>query len=192
MAEMTTHERMSRMYAHREADRVPVTDSPWGATIQRWRREGLPEGVTCREYFGLDHFAGIAADNSPRFPERVLEETDEYVLTTTKWGVTMKNWTHAGGVPQFLDFTIVDPASWAKAKARMCPTRDRINWDRLKRDYPRWRAEGAWISAGFWFGFDVAHAWAVGTERMLIAMATQPEWVADMSVSYTHLTLPTN
>jgi len=73
MAEVTTHQRMNRMYAHREADRVPVTDSPWGATIQRWRREGLPEGVTCREFFGLDHFVGL---NAVLYndPDRLWEE----------------------------------------------------------------------------------------------------------------------
>jgi uroporphyrinogen decarboxylase len=37
MAELTTHERVKRMYEHGEADRVPITDSPWGATIERWQ-----------------------------------------------------------------------------------------------------------------------------------------------------------
>ena len=32
---MTTQERMTRMYQHREADRVPIIDSPWGSTIAR-------------------------------------------------------------------------------------------------------------------------------------------------------------
>ena len=35
MKEMTSHERFSRMFAHKEADRVPIIDSPWGATIER-------------------------------------------------------------------------------------------------------------------------------------------------------------
>lgn len=180
MAGMTTHERMTRMYEHREADRVPITDSPWGATIERWRREGLPKSVSFTDYFDLDRFHGIGVDNSPRFPTRVIEETDEYRIHTTKWGATLRNWTHAGGVPEFLDFTVTDPESWAVAKKRMVPTRDRIDWARLEREYKTWRAEVAWISAGFWFGFDVTHSWFVGTERVLTAMAMQPEWFADM------------
>jgi len=36
---MTSRERFARMYAHQEADRVPVIDSPWGATIERWQSE---------------------------------------------------------------------------------------------------------------------------------------------------------
>ena len=43
---MTTHERMKRMMEHREADRVPVFDGPWAATLERWHREGLPENVS--------------------------------------------------------------------------------------------------------------------------------------------------
>ncbi len=180
MAEMTTHERMQRMYAHQEADRVPVTDSPWDATLERWHREGLPEGVDYADYFGLDKFAHISVDNSPRYPVRTLEETEEYTITTSAWGVTMKNWRHAGGVPQFLNFTITDPDSWAVAKARMEPSSDRIDWANLQRNYRKWREEGAWISAGLWFGFDVTHSWLVGTERVLTAMVEQPEWLMDI------------
>ena len=40
MPEMTTHQRMTRAYEHREADRVPVTDSPWAATVELHRNRG--------------------------------------------------------------------------------------------------------------------------------------------------------
>jgi len=180
MAEMTSHERIKRMYEHKEADRVPITDGPWGSTIERWHREGLPENVSYADYFGLDRMVSIGADNSPRFPHKVLEETDRYVISTTNWGTTIRNWKHAGGVPEFLDFTIKDPDSWREVKKRMTPDRDRVDWAGLKKNYPEWQKQGAWISAGFWFGFDVTHSWAVGTERVLMAMATDPEWVVDM------------
>lgn len=180
MAEMTTYERMQRMYAHQEADRVPVTDDPWNSTLERWRREGLPEGVSFTDYFGLDKFATIAVDNSPQYPEQVVEETPEYRVHTSRFGTTMRDWTHAGGVPEFLAHTIVDPQSWAEAKARMAPSRDRIPWAWLEQNYKRWREEGTWLRALLWFGFDVTHSWVVGTERTLIALAEQPEWLVDM------------
>jgi len=180
MAAMTTFERMKRMYEHREADRVPVTDGPWASTVERWRREGMPEGASVKDYFDLDDFAGLWVDNSPRYPTQVLEETEEYTINTTAWGATLKNWKHTGGVPEFLDFTIKDPDTWAEAKARMQPTRDRVNWEHLKDAYPKWRESGAWVSAALWFGFDVTHSWVVGTERLLMAMVEQPEWVVDM------------
>jgi len=62
----------------------------------------------------------------------------------------------------------------------MTPTRDRVNWQQLERDYKTWRKEGYWICAGFFFGFDVAHSWITGTETLLLAMVTDPEWVVDL------------
>jgi uroporphyrinogen decarboxylase len=179
-ATMTTHERMRRMYAHEAADRVPVTDSPWGATVERWHREGMPEDVSYVDFFGLDKIAHIGVDNSPRYPTGVVEETEDYVVRTTAWGATLKNWKHIASTPEFLDFTIDGPDAWREAKARMTPSDDRIPWAALEADYRRWREEGYWIEAGLWFGFDVTHSWAVGTERLLMALLTDPDWCRDM------------
>lgn len=179
-ATMTTHERFTRIYEHREADRIPVLDSPWATTLDRWRREGMPADVSWVDYFDLDRVARIGADNSPRYPERIVEETDGYIVKSTKWGATLKNWKHRTSTPEFCGFTIVDPDSWQKAKARMTPDRDRVDWARLQREYAGWREQGAWIEAGLWFGFDVTHSWTVGTERLLMAMLEEPEWVSDM------------
>lgn len=180
MKEMTSHERFQRMFEHKEADRIPIIDAPWGSTIERWRKEGMPKDLNFVDFFGLDHIGYVEADNSPRYEEKVIEETEAYKIYTSKWGVTMKQWKHAASTPEFLDFTIVDPDSWLKAKERITPTRDRVDWKKLEADYPVWKKKGCWIQAGLWFGFDVTHSWAVGTERMLIALAENPEWCKDM------------
>ena len=46
---MTTHERILRMYQHREADRVPIIDHPWRGAIARWEREGMKQ-ATARSF----------------------------------------------------------------------------------------------------------------------------------------------
>ncbi|MGI6238527.1 MAG: uroporphyrinogen decarboxylase family protein [Christensenellales bacterium] len=179
MAAMTSHERFKRMYEHREADRIPILDSPWKETIDRWCAEGMPS----RDYiahFDLDKVAHIGVDNSPRYETRTLEQTDEYVIYTTAWGATLKSWKKHGSTPEFLDFTIKDAEKWLDAKSRMTFDKNRIPWDHLKQNYERWRAEGYWISAGLWFGFDITHSWLVGTERFLIAMMEEPEWCAEI------------
>lgn len=177
---MSTHERMKRMFAHQEADRIPVIDSPWNTTIERWQREGMPAGTNYIEYFDLDLIPTISVDNSPRYPAGIVEETDAYIIRTTPWGATLKDWKHITSTPAFLDFCIKDPDSWRHAKERMRPSADRIPWETLKFNYAKWRATGAWIQAELWFGFDVSHAWTVGTERLLMAMAEQTEWCEDM------------
>lgn len=177
---MTSHERFRRMYEHRDADRVPIIDSPWGATFERWHAEGLPTGVPWTEYFGIDSIASIWTDNSPRYPTRVIEQTDEYTISTTAWGVTLKQWRHIASTPEFIDFTIKGPDTWREAKARMTPSEDRIDWAGLARQYPKWREQGQWISGHLWFGFDITHSWTVGTERLLMALVEDPEWCVDM------------
>ena len=179
-AELTTHERYLRVFNHENPDRLPRHDSPWGSTVARWQKEGLPPGIGPHEFFGWDNIAGISHDNSPRFPVGTVEETDEFYVHTTPWGATMRNWRHRGGVPEFLDFRIKDRDSWAAAKERMTPTDDRVDWAHLEAQYPTWQASGAWIVAGAWFGYDVFASWHVGYDRFLIALADDPDWCKDM------------
>ena len=177
---MTTQERIARMYERRDADRVPITDSPWPSTLSRWYKEGMPAGMDFRDYFGIDKFASLMVDNSPRYPEETLEDTDEYTVYTTNFGVTMKQWKNASSTPQFLNHTIVDSDSWYRAKERITPSDDRISWKWLDDNYKKLREEGQWFSAFLWFGFDVTHSWVVGTERTLMAIAEEAEWITDM------------
>jgi len=180
MAGLTTRERFQRMFEHREADRIAIIDVPWSSTIERWQREGLPAGMDFTEFFDIDGEVQLWLDVSPRYPVRVIEETESYRIHTNAWGVTMKDWKHAGGTPEFLEHTIVNPDAWAVAKQRMTPTPDRIDWKNLEKNYPEWRRRGLWIEGVPWFGFDVTHAWAVGTERTLMALVEEPDWMRDM------------
>ncbi|MEA2062862.1 MAG: uroporphyrinogen decarboxylase family protein [Gemmatimonadota bacterium] len=187
--ELTTRERFTRMFEHRDADRVPIFDYPWPTTIERWHKEGLPEGTDFVDYFGLDQVIEIQLDNSPRYPEKVIEETGEYKIYTTSFGITMKQWKHLTSTPEYLDFSIKDRESWQNAKERMTPDPDRIPWERLKKNYRKWRESGHWIQTNLWFGFDVTHAWAVGTEQLLVALVEDPEWCMDMFNHYLDVNL---
>lgn len=178
MTKMTSHERFSRMFAHKEADRIPIIDSPWGDTVARWQREGMPSDVSYVDYFDLDRVAGMAGDTGPRWPSRRLEETDEYVIDLTSWGVTIKN-LKTTSVPQYLDFRINSPDTWREARDAMTPSRDRVNWDHLKANYKTWREQGCWIQGHGWFGFDATHGF-VDMELLLEAMVEQPEWCVEM------------
>ncbi|HSV74607.1 MAG TPA: uroporphyrinogen decarboxylase family protein [Chthonomonadales bacterium] len=177
-AALTSRERFQRMFEHREADRIPIIDSPWADTIERWHSEGMPRDVSFVDYFDLDHVVHVGGDSGPRWPSERLEETDEYVVDRTSWGVTLKNLKRTS-VPQYLDFRINSPEAWQEAKERMQPARDRVDWDHLRRHYAGWREGGAWVCGGLWFGFDAAHAFT-DMEQLLEAMIERPEWVADM------------
>ena len=177
---MTTRERVQRMFAHKEADRVPIMDYPWGGTIKRWKREGMPEDADWRDYFDVDKFETIGVDVSPQYEQKVLEDNDEFSVYTTSYGITMKRLKGDDATPEYLDFTVSDSGKWAAAKARMNHNPDRVDWDYLKKTFPKWDAEGRWVEGTFWFGFDATHSGMIGTETMLIAMLEEPEWVEDM------------
>jgi uroporphyrinogen decarboxylase len=169
------------MFAHQDADRIPIIDSPWDATIERWQNEGMPKGQSYVDYFGLDKFIQLKlTDNSPRYPAQTISETETEKVYTSEWGVTMRQWKHAASTPEFLSHTIIDGDAWRKAKERITVSSDRVNWDLLQKHYKGMRASGAWLAPVLWFGFDVTHSWMVGTERVLLALVEDPEWMVDM------------
>jgi len=186
---MTSKERIKRMFEHRDADRVPITDSPWAGTLARWMKEGMPQDADWRDYFQVDKIEAIIIDISPRYEQKVIEDTADYVIATTEWGVTLKNFKVPDSTPEFLDYRVNTPEKWEEAKKRMTVSRDRVDWDYLKANFPQWQAEGRWIQGLFWFGFDVLHSWMAGTETVLIAMLENPEWFSDMVNTYLDRTI---
>lgn len=144
----------------------------------------MPEDADWRDFFGADKVSCIGVDISPRFECRTVEENDRWRIVTTNWGVTLREFKEEDSTPEFLDYRVCTPEAWAEAKARMVPSRDRVDWKYLEENYPKWRAEGRWIEAGFWFGFDVTHSWMAGTETVLCALLEEPEWASDMFNTY--------
>jgi uroporphyrinogen decarboxylase len=185
MAGLTTHERMTLVYEHREPDCVPITDSPWDSTICRWHLEGLPREITWQEHLGVDRIIVLVEDSeivdtSPRFEPRVIDETDSYRVEQDVWGKTKMSFKPIRATPKHIASAVHDRETWAAAKRRMVPTRDRVNWGRLGTEWGRWRSEGSWISVGPWFGYDIVNARMVDPETILFALADDPSWVRDM------------
>jgi len=180
MKPLKSDERISRVFNHKEADRIPIYNEPWNSTISRWEKEGMPKGMDYIDFFDLDKIRTFGVDNSPQYTAKTIEETDVYHIYTTQWGATLKQWKHAASTPEFLDFTIKDPDTWKSAKERMSFNKERINWKELEESYPKWAKEGAFIQFAGWFGFDITHSWVVGTERVLMALCENPEWLMDM------------
>jgi uroporphyrinogen decarboxylase len=178
--EMTSKERIGRMFDHKEADHVAIADSPWTGTLLRWKKEGMPADVDWRDYFGTDKIERISVDISPRYERKIIKETDEFIINTTEWGVTLKNFKVPDSTPEFIDYRVNTREKWEEAKARMDFSPERINWDYLKKNYPLWQKNCSWIEGNFCFGFDWLQAWMAGMETILIAMLEDPEWFTDM------------
>jgi len=185
MIQLTERERILRTYRRQEVDRIPMLDTAWAGTKKRWIKEGMPENVSWEDFFGLDHVIRICPDNSPRFPNRVLEETDRYKIITTKWGTTQRVFRELDSTPENLNYRYDSSEKWEEAKqAMLTPCDDRIPWAYLKENYPKWKAEGRFLQLIVWFGFDVAHSHMIGTENFLMGMMEEPEWATDVFDTY--------
>ncbi len=182
---MTGKERFDLALAHREGDRVPIDDSPWRTTIARWHREGLPEGTSPAEYFGYE-MSGAGADLTLGMEPEVVEETDEYTIAWNSNGALRKNFKHSTSTPECIDFKIKTPDDWFAWKENLEVGRDRINWEGGLRNQRAAREKGLWFPYRAATGYDKSQG-VVGSERLLMAMATEPDWCADIFMTWTDM-----
>ncbi len=175
---MTSQERVWLALNHREADRVPVSDFPWGTTEARWHGEGLPEGVSAADHFGFDLW-GIWADNSLQLEPRVLQEDDECRVSTGSDGQTVRNWKAHTSTPELIDFAVQSPAQWQELKPRMAYNDRRLDWPGARAGLERARQRGLFTYLALGPGFTKVCN-LVGPERCLMAMVEEADWVRDM------------
>lgn len=99
---MNPRERAIRALNLEEPDVIPVHDSPWPETVNRWMKEGYPiSGVEPKDYFNYA-FTFVNSDISPRYESLVLEEDDRSRIATDGWGAMNKYWKGRYGTPSFL------------------------------------------------------------------------------------------
>ena len=184
--EMTSKERIRLALDHQEADRVAIHDSPWGTTVARWHREGLPEGVSPNEHFGYE-FASVGPDLSLRFPTETLEETDEYTVQSRADGAIHRNWKGRTSTPELLGFKIQSRRDWEEHKPRLAFDDSRVNYDGVKAAMDNARTAGRFFTFGGGIGYDHNSASMLGPVRLLTGMLEDPEWIADIFMSQADL-----
>ncbi len=190
---MTSLERVSRVLKRQPVDRTPVALSPWGETVERWRREGHlapDEGVA--EHFEQDlrYSSGVNCVVDLDFQPEVLEETDETILTRDGNGAMLRRYKQKSATPEHVGFAVHDRASWEElARPRLLEVdRRRLYWENY-REARRTAAEQQQFFC--WSGvapFEQIHP-LCGHEHMLMGMALDPAWVQDMVMTYAHLTV---
>ncbi|MBD3181594.1 hypothetical protein GF312_04825 [Candidatus Poribacteria bacterium] len=183
----TSRERVSLALQHQEADRVAIQDSPWGTTIARWRKEGLPKNVSPADYFGYE-FIRLGADLSFRFKPEVLEETNEYRIHRDANGRTLKNWKEKTSTPKLIDYAVKTREDWEKHKHRLTPDPDRINWERMEQAYKNAQKHDKFFCYSGGAGYQ-ASTGKIQLENMLMAMVADPEWISDVIETGVDMTL---
>lgn len=90
----------------------------WPDTLARWRREGLPSDVAdVHAYLGLAPLRLINVTGTagvyPPFPQRALDETDEFRTYTDGYGRTVRDFKNHTSMPEWLDFAVKTPEDLA-------------------------------------------------------------------------------
>lgn len=142
---MNDRERFVRYMHFKSTDRVPLHQVSnlgyWTGTLDRWRKEGLPDYIRnkeqARDYFGFDKSIRFLLDSYPlpRSVARTIEETDRTRTIVDEYGVVKQvSRTHQDHMPRFLDFPLKSKHDWERMIWRFDP-------DDLRR-YPRdWSPE---------------------------------------------------
>ncbi len=182
---MTSRERVGMTLQHKEPDRVPIHDSPWQATINRWKKEGLSDDIPVSEYFGYE-IEGIMPDLSPQFPVKVLSRNEEFIVETTPFGGVRKNFRDYSTTPEVIDWPIKSKADWEEIKSHLEPDYTRVDWVCCRMTYEKARNDGKFITYNAAMGYDHFQSY-LKTEELLIAMVTEPQWVREMFATHARL-----
>jgi hypothetical protein len=131
---MTSKERFIGSLTFKGIDRVPFMEiAAWPQTLERWRREGLPDHaadgsfMTGHDYFGFEgyDFAQIhAVDPDPPFETKMIYEDERYEKFTDAFGRTrlgLKEGTVRGqrmSMDSYVDFPVKSREDFVEMRRR--------------------------------------------------------------------------
>jgi hypothetical protein len=146
---MTPRERFHKQMRFERVDR-PLrweTLGFWGETTERWRGEGLPEGVDPTDYFEMERWIYLPINSGftwlpldPKFENEELSRDERHVVFRNEQGVVMRVRADAPGtsMPQWISFPIETRKDFEKIRdERLDPdTPSRYpDWDQFNLDY---------------------------------------------------------
>ncbi len=189
---LSGRERMQRVFARQDHDRVPRYDCFWRETIERWNGEGLQGDTETihRQHLHAD-LACVGGSWIAPFPGRreVIREDEQTVDYIDSYGATVRYWKNKSGTPEHLAFGCDSPEAWRRdyrpAFERYLPQIDEAT---VCANYRRVCAEERWVCLTTLEAFE-------GTRRILgdvvswMGMVEEPDWLREVSRVWTDATL---
>lgn len=188
---LTSRDRVNRMFERRDQDRIPRHDHYWPETIARWQVEGLDgEGQAARDRLGGDLWSLCSIWPRPLAgPERVIEEDDQTVVRVDGFGQMNRWWKHKSGTPEHLGWACDSRATWDRQFKPALEQADLgFDLDDLREHAGEGQRRGKWRHVVTAETFEQTRR-LIGDEAILMAMIEDPEWVLDMSRTHTDVVL---
>ena len=170
---------------YRPADRLPllVIDPYESLTVDRWHREGVPQGMWPATFLRMDSSLSLHVNVGPipAFERRRLSENERGYVETDEWGCTVRRLKEAPAMYYgFIDHPVKTRDDWKRFKERpvaASPGRLHPEPEELVA-----LANAATVPVGLtlypWFfryGF-----YLMGMERFLTAFCDEPEMIQDI------------
>lgn len=107
-------DRFLRTLRYEPTDRRPVyLAGPWGETLERWHKEGLPADVRdVHAYLGVRELGFKTANLTPmagpypRFERRTVREEGDEVFYIDDYGRTVHDFKSTATIPEWVDFPV--------------------------------------------------------------------------------------
>ncbi len=191
MTNLTSQERVNRALTRQDHDHVPRHESFWGETITRWKNEGLSgDAQTVLDMLGSD-FHGLCWVWPSIFPGQdiLIEEDAQTRVVRDAQGKRVRYWKEKSGTPEHLGFECSSRDVWERTfKPALLDTGLQLDPDAVKRNYRQGRSKKLWCHLTGVESFEETRS-LMGDEITLMAMVEDPEWVRDVSRTFTDQTL---
>ncbi|MDR3710625.1 MAG: uroporphyrinogen decarboxylase family protein [Capsulimonadaceae bacterium] len=188
---LTGRERVNRAMEHKDHDRTPRHESFWGETITRWQGEGLVGGADAVLDLLEGDISGLCWSWPAPFPgtSRVVSEDDETQIVRDAFGATARFWKGRSGTPEHVGFECDSVEAWEKTfKPAALSTKIQVDVHGAVQAYNAGREQGRWTCLVGVESFELTRK-LLGDEVSLIAMASEPEWIMDISRTHTDLVI---
>lgn len=185
---MTSRERVNRMFARKDQDRIPRHDSFWKETLERWRKEGLHGNDTksVLDVLGGD-FRGLTWLWPQCFPgqSKLLRQTEETTDVLDGHGKIVRHWKGKSGTPEHLGFDCDSREKWeTKYKPALLRTGLQLDPHAVVRSFRTGREDNKWCYLTGVEAFEETRS-LMGDEITAMAILDDPEWVRDVAVTFT-------
>jgi len=186
---MTGKERITRILNHQPVDRIAVFEKLWGETHTRWIQEGhlaANESVADHFSYDMDEAWEFNLQLDMDFKPEIICEDEDTVTTKDQNYATLRRHKNRSGTPEHIAYDIIDKESWDQVKHLLKPDRRRINYEYYREIRNRCIEKDRFLALGCISVFECMSR-LCGHENLLVGMALEPEWIAEMTEIYSDL-----
>ena len=188
---MTSKERIDRSLRHKYTEEAGLFEHFWDETVTKYVGEKhIRENENLSEHFGLDMdlcwCLNTVLDCDFR-SELIAEDEETRTVRDGNYAI-MRTMKHTTSTPEHIGFSVTCYDDWKKVRDKMVFKDKRIRFDAYRKAREEAKKAERFFCLSGKNVFECLHSVA-GHENLLIGMALEPDWVAEMANDFADLIL---